>query len=61
MLNPLSAVSIIVHHFTLNLLENMANRFQHIPDFAWISHALPLKTTSPGSHLLINGLQVWGK
>ncbi len=32
----------IVHHFTWNLLENMTNRFPHIPDFAWISHALPL-------------------
>ena len=30
-------------HFTWNLLENMTNRFLHIPDFAWISHALPLK------------------
>ena len=33
----------IVHHFRWNLLENMTNRFLHIPDFAWISHALPLK------------------
>ena len=33
----------IVHHFPWNLLENMTNRFPHIPDFAWISHALPLK------------------
>ena len=30
-------------HFTLNLLENMTNRFPQIPDFAWISNALPLK------------------
>ncbi len=27
---------------TWNLLENMTNRFPHIPDFAWIYHALPL-------------------
>ncbi len=31
------------HHFTMNLLENMTNRFPHIPDFAWVSHALPLQ------------------
>ncbi len=29
-------------NFTWNLSENMTNRFTHIPDFAWISHALPL-------------------
>ncbi len=33
----------IVHHFAWNLLENMTHRFPHIPGFAWISHALPLK------------------
>ncbi len=38
-----STVRSIVHHFTWNLLENMTNRFPHIPDFAWISHVLPLK------------------
>ncbi len=37
----------IVHHFRWNLLENMTNRFLHIPDFAWISHALPLKVLHP--------------
>ena len=42
MLNVIS----IVHHFTWNMLENMTNRFPHIPDFAWISHALPLKSIS---------------
>ncbi len=36
----------IVHHFTWQLLENMTDRFPHIPDFAWISHALPLKQAS---------------
>ncbi len=36
-----------VHHFTWNLLENMTNRFPHIPDFAWISHALPLIHSYP--------------
>ncbi len=38
-----STVRSIFHHFTWNLLENMTDRFPHIPDFAWISHALPLK------------------
>ncbi len=38
-----STVRSIVHHFTWNLLENMTNRFPHIPDFVWISHALPCK------------------
>ncbi len=33
----------IVHNFTWKLLKNMTDRFPHIPDFAWISHALPLK------------------
>ncbi len=37
----------IVHHFSWKLLENMTNRFPHIPDFAWISHALPLNTLIP--------------
>ncbi len=32
----------IVHHFTWKLLEYMTDRFPRIPDFAWISHALPL-------------------
>ncbi len=32
----------IVLHFTCKLLENMTNMFPHIPDFAWISHTLPL-------------------
>ncbi len=31
------------HHFTWNVLKNMTNRFPHIPDFAWVSHVLPLK------------------
>ncbi len=35
----------IVYHFTWKLLENMTDRFPHIADFAWISHALPLKVT----------------
>ncbi len=35
----LSGASFIILH----LLENMTNRFPHTPDFAWISHALPLK------------------
>ncbi len=35
-------IYLIFHHFTWNLLENMTNRFPHTPDFAWISHALPL-------------------
>ncbi len=39
----LNTVRSFVHHFTWNLLKNMTNRFPHIPDFAWISHALPLK------------------
>ncbi len=33
----------MIHHFTWKLLEIMMDRFPHIPDFAWISHALPLK------------------
>ena len=33
----------LFHYFTWNLLENMMNRFPHIPDFSWICHALPLK------------------
>ena len=42
-----------VHHFTWILLENMTDRFSHIPDFAWISHALPLKAARGvyGGHL----------
>ncbi len=36
----------IVHDFTWNLLENMTNRLPHIPDFAWISHALPRNNCS---------------
>ena len=43
MLNDPPTVRSIVNHFTWNLLENMTNRFPHIPNFAWISHALPLK------------------
>ena len=27
------------------ILENMTNRFPLIPNFAWISHALPLNST----------------
>ncbi len=30
----------IVHHFTWNLLENMTNRFPHIPGFAWTCGSL---------------------
>ena len=32
--------------FHLRLLENMTDRFPHMPDFAWISHALPLNCGS---------------
>ncbi len=35
--------SSLIYFYTFYLLENMTNRFPHIPDFAWISHALPLK------------------
>ena len=31
---------------TWNLLENMTDRFPYIPDFAWISHAWPLNSSS---------------
>ncbi len=41
----------IVHHFTWNLFENMTNRFPHIPDSAWISHALPHKEKSHEKNL----------
>ncbi len=39
----------MIYHFTRKLLENMTDRFPHIPDFAWISHALPLKTLIKGA------------
>ncbi len=31
----------------------MTNRFPHIPDFAWVSHALPLKVVLHGYHNFI--------
>ena len=43
MTDSLENVSGIVHHFTWKLLEHMMERFPHIPDFAWIFYALPLK------------------
>ena len=43
-----STLRSIVHHFTWNLLENIMNRFLHIPYFAWISHALPLNIIEEG-------------
>ncbi len=36
----------------LNLLENMTNRFPHIPYFAWISHALHPKFLNPYMYVL---------
>ncbi len=32
--------------FYMEFIRTMTNRFPHIPDFAWISHALPLKVMS---------------
>ena len=37
----------IVHHFICDLIDYMTNRFPCIPDFAWISHALPLDASFP--------------
>ncbi len=42
MRNPGTDGNRYVMNINPQLLENMANRFPHMPDFAWISHKLSL-------------------
>ncbi len=39
----------------------MTNRFPHIPDFAWISHALPLNYISSRVHFTVHFTDISGK